>query len=205
MWQRGDVVVVRYERRAPEGGPFSGALPLYCIEHTDEELVTYLAEGTEAVFPALADGRSLREVPFEERWALASLTVRRPWRQSDVVMVFPRGRQHSFWTFHEGGRHVGWYVNLEAPHRFGERTITTSDGILDIWIPAETGEAVWKDEDEFGMAVKVGRLTPHEAAALRAEGERVIAERPWPTGWENWRTPDGWERPQLPSDWDTRA
>jgi predicted RNA-binding protein associated with RNAse of E/G family len=120
-------------------------------------------------------------------------------------MIFPSRRQHSFWVFHQRGRHIGWYVNLEAPHRSGETTITTSDGILDIWIPADTGEAVWKDEDEFGMALKVGRLSYDEATALRAEGERVIAERRWPTGWENWRPPDGWERPQLPSDWDTRA
>jgi len=55
------------------------------------------------------------------------------------------------------------------------------------------------------MAVTVGRLSKDEAAALRAEGERVIAERPWPTGWENWRPRDGWERPQLPADWNIRA
>jgi len=79
------------------------------------------------------------------------------------------------------------------------------DGILDIWVSADTGEPVWKDEDEFAMAVTVGRLSKDEAAALRAEGERVIAERPWPTGWENWRPRDGWERPQLPADWNIRA
>jgi len=62
-----------------------------------------------------------------------------------------------------------------------------------------------EDEDEIAMAVTVGRLSKDEAAALRAEGERVIAERPWPTGWENWRPPDGWERPQLPADWNIRA
>jgi hypothetical protein len=141
-----------------EQGGFSGALPLYVIEHTDQQLVTYLAEGTETAAPVLADGRDLRDVPLEERWAHPRKTVRRPWRRSDVVMIFPPGRQHSFWVFHEDGEHVGWYVNLETQHTCGETTITTSDGILDIWIPAETGQAVWKDEDEFEMAVKVGRL-----------------------------------------------
>ena len=205
MWARGDVVVVRYERRLLEPGGFSGALPLYVIEHTDQQLVAYLAEGTEVAAPMLADGRGLRDVPLEERWAHPRQTVRRPWRRSDVVMIFPIERQYSFWVFHEDGRHVGWYVNLEAPHVYGDETITTSDGILDLWIPLETGEAVWKDEDEFEMAVKVGRLTHAEAAALRAEGQRVIQERPWPTGWEDWRPPVGWEQPKLPPDWDTRA
>jgi hypothetical protein len=37
---------------------------------------------------------------------------------------------------------------------------------------------------------------------VRAEGERVIAERPWPTGWEDWRPPRDWTRLPLPEDWD---
>jgi hypothetical protein len=205
VWQRGDVVVVRYELRGAQRGGFGRALPLYVIEHTPEQLVTYIAEGTEIAASMLADGRGLRDVPLEERWVHPRQTVRQPWERSDVVMIFPPGRPHSLWVFHEAGRHVGWYVNLETPHRFGETTITMSDGILDLWIPTETGQAVWKDEDVFEMALKVGRLTRQEAAALRAEGERVIGERPWPTGWENWRPPEGWERPRLPPDWDTRA
>jgi|SRR5579863_7796943 len=200
VWQRGDVVVQRFTNTAG----FSAAMPLYVIEHTDEHLVAYLADGTEVALPMLADGRGLRDVPLEERWAHPRQTVRRPWQRSDVVMILRPGRQHSFWVFHEAGLHVGWYVNLEAPHVFGESTITTSDGVLDIWIPVETGEPVWKDEDEFDMALRVGRLSEREASALRSEGERVIAERCWPTGWENWRPPEGWERPQLPDDWETR-
>jgi len=39
------------------------------------------------------------------------------------------------------------------------------------------------------------------AAKVRAEGERVIAERPWPTGWESWRPPAEWQPLPLPEDW----
>jgi len=205
MWQRGDVVVLRYGREASGDYQFTGGLPLYVISHSEHQLVAYLAEGTETAAPVIADGRGLRDVALEERWAHPRISVPRPWRRSDLVMIFPRNRRHSLWVFHEGGKHVGWYVNLEAPHVYGDRTISTRDGILDIWVSADTGEPVWKDEDEFAMAVTVGRLSKDEAAALRAEGERVIAERPWPTGWENWRPPNGWERPQLPADWNIRA
>ena len=103
--------------------------------------------------------------------------------------------------FHEAGVHVGWYVNLEQPHVFEERMIRTRDDILDLWVPAETGEPQWKDEDEFEVAQQVGRLSPEDAVLIRAEGERVIAERPWPTGWEGWRPPADWQRPVLPADW----
>jgi hypothetical protein len=171
------------------------------IESTDERVVGYLAEDTMVDYPMLADGRSLRDVPLEERWSHQRKAVRRPWVRSDLVMIFPRERRYSLWVFHEDGKHVGWYVNLEQPHVFGDDTITTRDDILDLWVPVETGEPQWKDEDEFEAAQRVGRLTPEDAAAIRAEGERVMHERPWPTGWEDWRPPADWRRPTLPPDW----
>jgi hypothetical protein len=45
----------------------------------------------------------------------------------------------------------------------------------------------WKDEDDFAEAQALGIFTAEEAAAVWAEGEHVIAARPWPTGWEDWR------------------
>ena len=193
-WRSGDEIVVRF-------GDY-GAFPLRVIESTAGEVVGYLAEDTEVAYPVLADGRGLRDVPLEERWAHPRVAVRRPWVRSDLVMIFPRERRYSLWVFHEGGEHVGWYVNLEQPHVFHPRGIATRDDILDIWVPAETGEPQWKDEDEFEVAQRLGRLTAADAAAIRAEGERVFAERPWPTGWENWRPPPDWNAARLPDDWD---
>jgi hypothetical protein len=171
------------------------------IEDADDRVVGFLAEDTEVAYPMLADGRGLREVPLEERWSHPRQAMRRPWVRSDLVMIFPRDRRYSLWVFHEGGEHVGWYINLEQPHVFGERTIITRDDILDIWVPAETSEPQWKDEDEFEVAQQVGRLTEEDAAAILAEGQRVMVERPWPTGWENWRPPADWGPARLPDDW----
>ncbi|HSP74054.1 MAG TPA: hypothetical protein VLN26_16905 [Gaiellaceae bacterium] len=39
------------------------------------------------------------------------------------------------------------------------------------------------------------------AAEVRAEGERVIAAWPFPTGWEDWRPDPAWTPPELPEDW----
>jgi len=55
----------------------------------------------------------------------------------------------------------------------------------------------------FAEAVRLGAFTAEQAAAVRAEGERVIAARPWPTGWETWRPPTDWTPLALPSDWET--
>jgi hypothetical protein len=59
----------------------------------------------------------------------------------------------------------------------------------------------WKDEDELEEAVGLGIWTAAEASAIRAEGERVIAAAPWPTGWEDWRPPAAWGPLGLPRDW----
>jgi hypothetical protein len=56
----------------------------------------------------------------------------------------------------------------------------------------------WKDEDDFAEAQRLGVFTPAETARVRAEGERVLAARPWPTGWEQWRPWQARPRPSGP-------
>jgi len=172
------------------------------VEHTPELLVTFMAEGTVVSVPMLVDGRGLRDVPLEERWAHPRTSKRAPWSGTELVQLFPLGRAHSLWIVRDPSHGLlGWYVNLEDVHELGEQTITTRDGVLDIWVPAETGEPQWKDEDELEAALVAGRVTAAEAAAIRAEGERVWRERPWPTGWEDWRPPASWTTPELPAGW----
>jgi len=60
----------------------------------------------------------------------------------------------------------------------------------------------WLDEDEFEEAQALGVIAPEEAAAMREEGGRVLAEWPFPTSWEVWRPDPAWELPALPEGWD---
>lgn len=200
LHEPGDLVVLRF--RSIDGRYLSGR-PLRVVEHTPDLLVTWMPEGTVVSVPMLADGRGLRGVPLDERWAHPRAPKLRPWHGTELVQLFPLGRAHSLWIV-RGRSHelVGWYVNLEDPHVLDGRTISTRDNVLDLWIPAESGEPQWKDEDELEAAVRVGRLTEEEAAAIRAEGERVRRERPWPTGWESWLPPADWATPELPPGWD---
>ena len=75
-----------------------------------------------------------------------------------------------------------------------------TDQALDI-VVSPSGEWRWKDEDELAEAVELGIWTEREAQEIRAEGERVIAASPWPTGWEDWRPPEHWGPLGLPRDW----
>lgn len=58
-----------------------------------------------------------------------------------------------------------------------------------------------ESEEKMEDWVRQGRFTPAEVAAIRAEGERVLAASPFPTGWEDWRPDPSWRVPKLPSDW----
>ena len=95
----------------------------------------------------------------------------------------------------------GWYVQLGDPLRPSRFGFDTMDHALDIWIGADGGWE-WKDEQDFAEAQELGVFTPEQAAAVRAEGERVLAARPWPTGWEKWRPDPRWQLPKLPPGWD---
>jgi predicted RNA-binding protein associated with RNAse of E/G family len=77
-------------------------------------------------------------------------------------------------------------VQLQRPIVETPAGIETMDHALDIFV-ATDGTWQWKDEDDFCEAQALGVLSPGEAAEVRAEGERVIASPPWPTGWESWR------------------
>jgi hypothetical protein len=200
MWASGEAVTLRF---LSGDGRYHSGRPVRVVEHTDDVLVTYMAAGTIVSLAVLTDGRGLRDVALEERWAHPRTATREPWRDTELIQLFPRGRAHSLWIVRDPAHAlVGWYVNIEDAHVLGDRTISTRDNVLDIWVPGQTGEPQWKDEDELASAVVAGRFTAEEAAAVRAEGERVWAEHPWPTGWEEWLPPADWTVPELPDGWD---
>jgi predicted RNA-binding protein associated with RNAse of E/G family len=122
------------------------------------------------------------------------------WR-NDALRITRFGDAHSLWLFWRDGVFTGWYVNLQDPLRPTSLGWDTRDHTLDITVEPD-GTWSWKDEDHLAAAVARGRFSEEEARAIRAEGERVIAERPWPTGWEEWRPDPSWVRPQLPDGWD---
>lgn len=91
------------------------------------------------------------------------------------------------------------HVNLQDPFRLDEHGYATEDHALDVVVEPD-GSWRWKDEDELADAVRAGRV---DEAAARAEGERVLAEAPFPTGWEGYRPDPDWPVPELPAGWDS--
>ena len=135
------------------------------------------AMGTPIKAPIGEDGRPIpRSLPYEER-------MTRPWRLGDdvwwgysVLWLLRPADAHALGAFWRGDRRVfaGWYGDLQAPLVRTAIGFDTSDHVLDVDI-APDGTWVWKDEDEFAAAQRLGHFSPAEAAAIRAEGESVIA------------------------------
>jgi predicted RNA-binding protein associated with RNAse of E/G family len=120
-----------------------------------------------------------------------------------VLVRHRPGDAHAIWHFWRGEERdfAGWYVNLQEPFRRDGNAFDTQDQELDLVVRPE-GSWYWKDEDKMEDWVRRGRYTPEEVAEIRAEGERVLAEWPFPTGWEDWTPDPSWPVPELPDGWD---
>ena len=193
MRQIGDVVLVR----SVFGGRVRWAFPHRYVGEDGGRLLLYHAPGAEGVMmPRDSEGRYL------ERWARGDDTVRHVWHTLNVLRLVRRGDAHTVeCTWDEDWGFRGWYVNLQAPFRDTPLGLDTTDWALDIVVEPD-GSWEWKDEDDFAEAIALGVFDEAEAAAVRAEGDRVVAERPWPTGWEEWRPPQDWAPLRLPEGWD---
>ena len=52
----------------------------------------------------------------------------------------------------------------------------------------------WREREYIRIPVRV-------VDRIWAEGERLLAEGPFPTGWEEWRPDPAWNVPELPAEW----
>ena len=160
------------------------AFPHRVVADDGNRFVLYIAPGTEGVWMGRdPDGRYL------DRWMSDEPPHRHVWRWHHILSLARRGAAHSLWHFwDEEWNFVCWYVQLHTPMTEVDGGFEMTDQALDILVDPD-GTWRWKDEDDFAETQALGVWTPEEAAAIRAEGERVIAARPWPSGWEDWRPP----------------
>jgi Protein of unknown function (DUF402) len=179
MWSEGDLILRREIRN--DGWAWMQSRVLV-VRDEPELLVTYLAEGTPFEFPP---------GPEVHPWA-----GRAAWSGHGVLMLHRPDEMHAIWVFWDGPNRdfAGWYVNLQEPFRRTAEGYDTQDLELDIWIPAG-GTWQLKDSDLLDLRVQEGRFTQDQARAIRAEGDRVIAEleagrRWWDERWAEWSPDD---------------
>jgi hypothetical protein len=183
MWSRGDVVAVR----EIWDGRVWKARPWIVVEDAPELLVLWIPRGAHTVL-------ATSELPAGA-WEHRASTFR-----TNALRLTRPGEAHSILHFF-GDAFEGWYVNLERPLVRSAVGFDLSDLFLDLFVEPD-GRHRWLDEDELAAALAARLLTEDDAAAARAEGERVLAEWPFPTGWEDFRPDPRWKPPRLPAGWD---
>lgn len=183
-----------------------GIDPMRVVRDDERGLVAWLAEDAEVVAWHPADGRSVRDVPLAERFAVDRAPVVQRWRGGGVLRIAPTSRPWSVWLFWEdGGSFAGHYVNLELPHTRRGGETATRDLTLDLWLEPD-GELWLKDADEVEAAVRGGRYTSEQAdeihAAARWARADLVAGRDWPLDeeWIAWRPPQDWAPVPLPDN-----
>ena len=185
MWSEGDVVVLRDVWH----GTVWRAVPGTVVRDDDRETVVWVPRGTENVYPVDEDGREVRIARPDVGWATRIA-------KADILVSMRVGEPWSIWHhFSPGPRH--WYVNFEEALGRHGRYLDYRDHKLDL-LAYPDGTTRLKDEDELEAAAALGLL---DAAAVRRDAERLLRERPWPTGWEDFRPDPGWPIPTLPDDW----
>ncbi len=184
-------------------GRLLNAVSAWLLSDTPTHVVTATVPGAEAIQLVGPRVEIIRKVAVG-RERLHHIV----WGRNSVVWMTPWEGAHSighFWNA-ESGEFGGYYVNLQAPLRRSPFGFDAMDHILDI-VVKPSGEWRWKDEHELAEAVEVGLFTSAEAAAIRAEGERVIATLPQllATGWEDWQPDPAWPPTKLPASMELPA
>jgi uncharacterized protein DUF402 len=191
MWSRGDAVAVReiWHGRVWKGRPWT------VVQDEPDLLVLWLPAGSRTMVP----GKPVLPVGdwdlVERRFGMSESHP-----GTSALRVTRPGAAHSILLFFST-EFYAWYVNLERPLTRSPVGFDLTDLFLDVYIERDRPPR-WLDEDELQQALAMGLLSTEEAASARAEGERVLAEWPFPTGWEDFRPDPRWELPELPAGWD---
>jgi hypothetical protein len=194
VYRIGDHVLLRsiFRRRVRWAWPhhFAG-------RHDSGRLAIYVQPGTRGKRMApRGDGHDIAG------WVRGDPPSDHIWHSAHVLRFMRPGDAHTVEIYWDTDwRLSGWYVNLQAPLQIHDDRFDTTDHALDI-VVSPSGATQWKDEHDLAAVVELGGFDEELAEAIHSEGERVLAEQPWPTGWEEWRPPPEWGPLDLPEDWD---
>jgi hypothetical protein len=166
--------------------------PMRLVAERDGLAALFCPRGTVWRIPVDDAGRLIR-IPTAA-WTLEEHAA----QDASLALIRP-GARHSVWLmFDDEGQFDYWYVNFERKTRRTPVGFDTKDEKLDL-IVGRDGSMRWKDEDELAEAARRGLVDEDE---VRSEAERVLADPPWPTGWEDFRPDPDWPVPKLPRGWD---
>jgi Protein of unknown function (DUF402) len=187
MWSKGEVVALR----DVWFGVVWRAVASVVVEDAPGRSVFWIPAGSEAAYPADAEGREIRLFQAEYNRGLRQTKV-------GCIVLCDDGAPWTLWHFQrEDGEFDRWYVNFERYLGRGAAAYDSIDHKLDL-IARPDGSLEWKDEDEL---VEAGCRGLVDVAEIRGDAELAVTQPPWPTGWEDFRPDPSWPIPALPEGW----
>lgn len=181
------------------------------VADDDRGVQTWIAEGSQVMWQTTLTGERTRKFSLEAVAAVPTMLAPHRWTDTSVLTLTPPGAAHAvLWFFGTDNAFLGWYVNLETSCTRWSGGLDRRDLALDIWVDPDRSWR-WKDEDEFDE--RTGHpdyWTEAEAAAIRTEGERVIAlieagTYPFDGSLTDFKPEPDWAPSMLPPDWDRPA
>ena len=191
-------------------GKLISARPVTVVEDRQDRLALYSHPGAPYYSATTISRNRDTLTPAERVGILMSKEIpsleHRISRDRHVLTLTTPGAAHSVWLFwSQEWDFLHWYVNLQQPISRSPRGILVQDQVLDIVAGPDLAWN-WKDEDDFRAIVERGFFSGEEAAAIKSEGQRMVAaienrDPPFSEGWETWRADVGWPVPEMPEDW----
>lgn len=179
------------------GRPWEG-LPVYVVDDSDEQLVTYIPEGAEMGFVEGHWPTPDRKHPWHYKTR---------WEGHGCLMLQRPGDPFAIWHFWTGPDRTFecWYINLQAAFVRTEIGYDTQDFELD-FVVSPDGSFVVKDLDVLDDRVTEGRFTTDLVAWIRDLGSQMSADLTarrhwWDPSWAHWAPPRDWRDPRLPPNW----
>ncbi len=201
----GDVIVLR---GLHQDGRIATAESARVVSDDDRGLLAWIARGSQVIRRVSLTGVPTRKMPLAEKIRMPTIHGVSTWAERDVLWLTPPHSRYAVsFGFAGDGEFEGWYINLQTPARRWWGGIDSRDHALDVLVAADRTWR-WKDEDEF--AERTGHPLfwgEADAAAIRAEGERLISMAessafPFDGTWCDFKPDPFWRETELPWWWD---
>lgn len=202
-WSHGDIVARREQlglqptdvaQQTPNVGVWLET-PVFVVEDTPEQLVSFIAEGARFRFPKGPWPTANGKHPWSGRDA---------WFGHGCLMVQRPEDHYAVWHFWDGPdrNFVCWYLNLQTAFVRSSEGYATQDLELDILVFPD-GSHVVKDDELLEDRVAEGRYTAELVDWIRDYGrqltDRIESDGPWwDRSWAQWTPPPQWVDTELP-------
>lgn len=191
------------KRGLDEHGRIIGVKPVTVAEDSEELVALWLPLGVPTKLSRLIDHvPGTPRVWMDGNWELVDST----WRWAELLILVRPGELRANWVRWSANREfLGWAVNLQSELTMTPLGFDVVDYQLDIMVNPDRSWQ-WKDEDEFQIAIEMGRITSEIAGRVRKEAERAVEDieagvSPFTPEWRDW-TPDELKPPErLTPSW----